>query len=275
MNKKLLLNKKTHRENDHNQYEIDIKKSNKDFGGVKSVNDTSKNKNSENLKNNKKLFVINNNKIDKKKELIEKNIDKKIEIKNEKNSLLENGNSYKNEKEKQNYDPNTIIQKGFHNFKINNLWDLFFKHICLLVKKEKIIEKEFLEHYSFYINNNFKALKLEKGFKKIENLLTKNELLMKESNHFFQEREKEIKKSLEKYESNQTGNIENKIILSEINNNNDNCLSENNKFEIIAAAVIQCLLEKEENELKKNEEENNQEYKNNKKIQILTFQILV
>ena len=29
---------------------------------------------------------------------------------------------------------------------------------------------------------------------------------MKEANHFFLEREKEIKKSLEKYESNQTGN---------------------------------------------------------------------
>jgi hypothetical protein len=228
MNEKLLLNKKAHREKkDHSKCDIDIRKDNKEFEGVKSKDDTSKNKKTDILKNkHKKLFIINSLKIDKKKELIEKNIDKKIEFKknnNNKNSLLEkNRNSYKNEKDEQHYDPNTIIQKGFHNFKINNQWDLFFKHICLLIKKENIIEKEFLEHYSFYIHNNFKTLKLEKGFEKIKNLLSNNELLIRESNHFFQEREKEIKKSIEKYESNQTGNIDNKINLSEINSNNDN-----------------------------------------------------
>ena len=281
MNEKLLLNKKTHREkNDHCQFEIDIRKDNKEFEGVKSKDDTSKNKKTDILKNKqKKLFIINSLKIDKKKELIDKNIDKKIEIKkenNNKNSLLEkNRNSYKNEKDEQHYDPNTIIQKGFHNFKINNQWDLFFKHICLLIKKENIIEKEFLEHYSFYIHNNFKTLKLEKGFEKIQNLLSNNELLVRESNHFFQERKKEIKNSIEKYESNQAGNINNKISLSEINSNNDNCLSENNKLEIISASVIHCLLEKEESEVKLYEEENSlgDKNKDNKNIINLKFDI--
>ena len=85
---------------------------------------------------------------------------------------------------------------------------------------------------------------------------------MRKANHFFLEREKEIKKSLEQYESNKTGNIENKITIPEMNNNNDNCLSENNKLEIIISAVIKCSLEKEENELKKFKEEDNFEDKN-------------
>ena len=285
MKGQFLLNKKTQRQDDHIQNENDIKMDDKKFEQVKSFNVASKfNKIKILKKKRKNLFVIKNLNNDKKKKLIKdkKEVIKKIEIKNEKlkiNRLQENinnnnnnnNNSNRNEKDKQDNDPNTIIQKGFHNFKINNQWDLFLKHICLLIEKENIIEKEFLEHYSFYIHNNFRTIKLEKGFEKIKNFLSNNELLMRESNNFFLEREKEIKKSFEKYKSNQTGNIENKISLSEININNDNCLSENNRFEIIIAAVIQCLLEKEENEL--NKEENNSENKDNKNYINLRFDL--
>ena len=245
MNEKLLLSRKIQRENDHS-CEINIKKDDKDFDGVKSINETtSKFKKPKLFAKKQNLFVINNLKIDKKNILFdEKNIYKNNEIKTEKldkkKELLEkiNKNTNINEKDDQ------------HNFKINNLWDLLFQLICLLIKNLNF-GIEFPEHYSFYISNNFKTLKLEKGFEKIKNLIIKDEFLMREANHFFLEREKEIKKSLEKYESNQAGNIDNKISLSEINSNNENCLSEDNKFEIIAAAVIQALLEKEENEMKK------------------------
>ena len=251
MNEKLLLNGKTEKENYHS-CEINTKKDDKDFDGVKSINEATPNFEKPKLltKKRKNLFEIDNLKIDKKNILIsEKNIYKNNEIKTEKlekkKELLETINKNTNINEKDNQ----------YNSKNNNLWDLFFQLICLLIKKLNI-EIEFPEHYSFYIFNNFKTLKLEKGFEKIKNLMINDELLMREANYFFLEREKEIKKSLEKYESNQTGNIENKISLSEINSNNENCLSEDNKFEIIAAAVVQTLLEKEENEMKKNDEDN-------------------
>ena len=251
MKEKLLLNRKTERENYHS-CEINIKKDNKNFDGVKSINETaSKFKKPKFLiKKRKSLFVINNLKIDKKNILIgEKNIYKNNEIKTEKivkkNEFLEKiKNTNINEKDNQ------------YNFKKNNLWELFIQLICLLIKKLNI-EIEFPEHYSFYIFNNFKALKLEKGFEKIKNLMINDELLMREANYFFLEREKEIKKSLEKYESNQKGNIVKTISIPEMNNNNDNCLSENNKLEIITSAVIKYSLEKEENELKKFKEEDN------------------
>ena len=264
MNENFLLNKKTQRQDNLIENENDIKMDDKNFEQVKSSNVTSKIKNAKVLKKSRKnIFIINNLKNDKKRKLIDEKKDKKkIEIKKnkiKKNRLIEKINSNNNninKKDKQQYEPNTLIQKGFDDFKINNHWDLFIQYIILLIKKENSIEQEFLEHYSFYIYDNFKTLKLEKGFKKIQNFLSNNEILMREANNFFQEREKEIKKSLEKYESNQAGNIDNKISLSEINSNNENCLSEDNKFEIIAAAVIQALLEKEENEMKKNDEDN-------------------
>ena len=158
MNGKLLLNKKIKRENDLSN-EINVKKDDKDSNGVKSTNETtSKNKKLKLLtKERKNLFEINNLKIDKKNLLInEKNIYKNKEVKTEKldkkNELLENINSNNNINEKDNK----------HILKINNLWDLFFLLICLLIKKLNI-EIEFLNHYSSYIFNNFKTLKLEKG----------------------------------------------------------------------------------------------------------------
>ena len=261
MNEQLFLNRKIQRENDLSN-EINAKKDDKDSNGVKSTNETtSKNKKLKLLtKEKKNLFEINNLKIDKKNLLFnEKNIYKNKKVKTEKldkkNELQENINCNNNINEKDNK----------HDLKINNLWDLFFQLICLLIKKFNI-EIEFPEHYSSYIFNNFKTLKFEKGFEKIKNLMNNDKLLMKEANHFFLERDKEIKKSSEKYESNQTGNIENKISIPEINNNNDNSLSENNKLEIIASAVIKCSLEKEENQLKKFKKETNLEDKSNKNI---------
>ena len=280
MTENFLLNKKTNRKNDSNQYENDIKIDSKDFEGVKSINETTKNEKSKKLENNKKIIFITNNF----KKLKKKLVKKKIEFNSKfKNSLLKNKsrnsdknrnndkstNSDKNRNNdinnKQQCNPNSIIQKRVDNFKINTQYDLIFQDICPLIEKEISIKKEFPEHYSFYIYNNFKALKSEKGFERIKNLLINNAPLMGYLNLFFLERKKEIKKLSEKNELEEEGNIENKINLSEINNDN-NCLSEDNKFEAIVAIVLLCLLKKEENELKQNEDETNFEDKNNKNI---------
>ena len=259
MNEKLFLNARNQRENDK-CYEINVKKDNKNSDSLKSTNETtSKNKKLKLLtKKRKSLFVINNPKIDKKNILIdEKNIYKEIKTDklDKKNGLQENINNNTNINKKDNQ----------HNFKINNLWDSFFQLICSLIKKMNV-EIEFPEHHSFYIFNDFKTLKFQKEFEKTKNLIINDELLMRKANHFFLEREKEIKKLLEKYESSQTEKNENKISIPEINNNNGNCLSENNKLEIIASAIIKCSLEKEENQLKKFKEETNLEDKSNKNI---------
>jgi hypothetical protein len=206
MNEKLMLKKNTQRENSYIS-EIDEKNDSNDSDDVKSINETtSKNKKTKLLtKKRKSLFVINNLKIDKKNILIdEKNIYKNNVIKTEKldkkNELLKNINNNTNINEKDNQ----------HNFKINNLWDSFFQLICLLIKKMNV-EIEFPEHHSFYIFNDFKTLKFQKEFEKTKNLIINDELLMRKANHFFLEREKEIKKLLEKYESSQTEKNENKI----------------------------------------------------------------
>jgi len=265
MSEKLLLNKKTKRKNDHCQNENKEKIHDKDSEGVKSTNETSsKNEKSKIFKKKRKsLFITNNLKIDKKNILINEKNYKINEINNEKivknNRLLENINSNSNsnsnisEKDNQQSELNTIIQKGFHDFKIFHPWHLFFHFICLLFIKENKVENEFTEHYSFYIYNNFKGLIMEKGYEKIKNLLTNNELLNRELNLFFLEREKEIKKASEKHQSKQIG----KNSIYEIDKNNDNYLSENNQLEILGAAAIICLQEKEENELKIFKEGNN------------------
>jgi len=176
MNEQLFLNRKIQRENDLSN-EINAKKDDKDSNGAKSTNETtSKNKKPKLLtKERKNQFVINNQKIDKKNLLInEKNIYKNKKVKTEKldkkNELQENINCNNNINEKDNK----------HDLKINNLWDLFFQLICLLIKKFNI-EIEFPEHYSSYIFNNFKTLKFEKGFEKIKNLMNNDKLLMKEA----------------------------------------------------------------------------------------------
>ena len=258
MNEKLLLNRK--RENDHSQYEND----GKDFGKIKSIDEVvCKNRKSKIFtKKRKKLFAIKN--LNKNKILFDgKNAYKKKEIKNgeldKKKEFLESINSEINsnkiEKDKQQHSPNSTIQKEFQNFETNNQWTSFFERIYLLFKNSNIIETEFPDHYSSYIHRDFNLLKKEKGFLKLKNLLSNNVQLMKESKYFFLERENEIKKSLEKYQLNQKGNIENKINLFEVNDTNGNYLNENDIFEIIASTVIHCLMKKEEDELQKLEEE--------------------